>query len=109
MDRLAEERIDDFKRARRCQIRLVGYVCSPRALERRPPGVAVLPVKARPGVTRTNSQAAPRLPEPIRHPAAGLAGAAENRSEEHTSELQSHSDLVCRLLLDKTKLHPLDM
>src|SRR4030095_10372697 len=23
------------------------------------------------------------------------------RSEEHTSELQSHSDLVCRLLLDK--------
>src|SRR5260221_4975836 len=25
------------------------------------------------------------------------------RSEEHTSELQSHSDLVCRLLLDKTK------
>src|SRR5260221_6866362 len=24
-----------------------------------------------------------------------------NRSEEHTSELQSHSDLVCRLLLDK--------
>src|SRR5260221_2938643 len=24
------------------------------------------------------------------------------RSEEHTSELQSHSDLVCRLLLEKT-------
>src|SRR5438034_7716932 len=27
----------------------------------------------------------------------------EERSEEHTSELQSHSDLVCRLLLEKKK------
>src|SRR5438034_1715815 len=27
----------------------------------------------------------------------------ECRSEEHTSELQSHSDLVCRLLLEKKK------
>src|SRR5947207_10936652 len=26
---------------------------------------------------------------------------ATQRSEEHTSELQSHSDLVCRLLLEK--------
>src|SRR5438034_5686683 len=28
---------------------------------------------------------------------------ARARSEEHTSELQSHSDLVCRLLLEKKK------
>src|SRR5438132_4632290 len=28
---------------------------------------------------------------------------AHQRSEEHTSELQSHSDLVCRLLLEKKK------
>src|SRR2546421_7876694 len=28
---------------------------------------------------------------------------AEHRSEEHTSELQSRSDLVCRLLLEKKK------
>src|SRR5438034_5418617 len=28
---------------------------------------------------------------------------ASSRSEEHTSELQSHSDLVCRLLLEKKK------
>src|SRR5437588_1410886 len=28
------------------------------------------------------------------------------RSEEHTSELQSHSDLVCRLLLEKKKDKP---
>src|SRR5438034_8481865 len=27
------------------------------------------------------------------------------RSEEHTSELQSHSDLVCRLLLEKKNKH----
>src|SRR5438132_6416685 len=34
-----------------------------------------------------------------RHPHA----TARTRSEEHTSELQSHSDLVCRLLLEKKK------
>src|SRR5260221_8425583 len=32
----------------------------------------------------------------------GLDGKLK-RSEEHTSELQSHSDLVCRLLLEKKK------
>src|SRR5206468_12743126 len=31
------------------------------------------------------------------------AGARQDRSEEHTSELQSRSDLVCRLLLEKKK------
>src|SRR5438034_4680139 len=39
-----------------------------------------------------------------RHPRFGAAGAIrheQRRSEEHTSELQSHSDLVCRLLLEK--------
>src|SRR5260370_9075106 len=29
---------------------------------------------------------------------------ASNRSEEHTSELQSHLNLVCRLLLEKKKI-----
>src|SRR5437773_9270443 len=34
--------------------------------------------------------------------------APRERSEEHTSELQSHHDLVCRLLLEKKKkpTHP---
>src|SRR5437868_8845101 len=32
------------------------------------------------------------------------ANAAKRRSEEHTSELQSRFDLVCRLLLEKKKL-----
>src|SRR5437667_795466 len=31
------------------------------------------------------------------------AGCSHQRSEEHTSELQSHHDLVCRLLLEKKK------
>src|SRR5690242_21317796 len=34
------------------------------------------------------------------------ARTAEARSEEHTSELQSHVNLVCRLLLEKKKTHP---
>src|SRR6202012_6249063 len=33
-----------------------------------------------------------------------LTALAEVRSEEHTAELQSHSDLVCHLLLEKKNL-----
>src|SRR2546430_2902434 len=33
-------------------------------------------------------------------------GRAIKRSEEHTSELQSQSNLVCRLLLEKKNKHP---
>src|SRR5437588_8357823 len=43
---------------------------------------------------RAADQAGPRLDHRPR---------AFGRSEEHTSELQSHSDLVCRLLLEKKK------
>src|SRR5438034_8181334 len=39
----------------------------------------------------------PALASPIGSP----RGTHGSRSEEHTSELQSHSDLVCRLLLEK--------
>src|SRR2546428_5852178 len=41
----------------------------------------------------------------LRHQAICVASAGNdaNRSEEHTSELQSRSDLVCRLLLEKKK------
>src|SRR2546428_4451426 len=35
----------------------------------------------------------------------GRKGHVVVRSEEHTSELQSRSDLVCRLLLEKKKTH----
>src|SRR6266536_6561232 len=44
---------------------------------------------------------------PARPPTSGCGGrpgsAARGRSEEHTSELQSRVDLVCRLLLEKKK------
>src|SRR5438874_9903188 len=36
----------------------------------------------------------------------GLVAMLKNRSEEHTSELQSRRDLVCRLLLEKKKIKP---
>src|SRR5438034_8139123 len=39
----------------------------------------------------------------FRHPHALDTLGPRLRSEEHTSELQSHSDLVCRLLLEKKK------
>src|SRR5260370_30274438 len=48
----------------------------------------------------------PALPRRNRH-CVGLAvpqrGSETLRSEEHTSELQSHLNLVCRLLLEKKK------
>src|SRR5438132_11227240 len=46
-----------------------------------------------------------RAPRGSRMPSKRAAGSRSTteRSEEHTSELQSHSDLVCRLLLEKKK------
>src|SRR5260370_29996752 len=40
---------------------------------------------------------------PVRGLAAARGGGKQARSEEHTSELQSHLNLVCRLLLEKKK------
>src|SRR5256885_8750912 len=42
------------------------------------------------------------------HAAAGAHKALEARSEEHTSELQSPCNLVCRLLLEKKKYQSID-
>src|SRR5438132_9783582 len=61
-------------------------------------------------VRRSGARARPFISSMLTVPAGtvsielmkGLARAPE-RSEEHTSELQSHSDLVCRLLLEKKK------
>src|SRR5260370_22826789 len=49
------------------------------------------------GTVRGNMRPSPvlRPEQPLRNP----------RSEEHTSELQSHLNLVCRLLLEKKKNH----
>src|SRR2546427_1386295 len=54
-------------------------------------------------------RAHPSPPRPVHpeldqvHVAADVA--RDHRSEEHTSELQSQSNLVCRLLLEKKKKH----
>src|SRR2546430_5097757 len=48
------------------------------------------------GANLTNGLVAARLPHRDRKP-------LRSRSEEHTSELQSQSNLVCRLLLEKKK------
>src|SRR5260221_8712932 len=61
-------------------------------------------------VTRNPSRSSARYPStgPLSTTPPGSAGVPPAprrcRSEEHTSELQSHSDLVCRLLLEKKKL-----
>src|SRR2546421_5545551 len=50
----------------------------------------------------------PALQARVGNDECGLEEAEDDpqRSEEHTSELQSRSDLVCRLLLEKKKLYP---
>src|SRR5438132_7646995 len=48
-------------------------------------------------VSGSRASSSSRAPTP-RAPSASIR---RRRSEEHTSELQSHSDLVCRLLLEK--------
>src|SRR5260221_1803336 len=75
---------------------------------RRPPRSTLFPYTTlfRSGRLRLRGRAHPRSTQadeafalrtrPVRVVAPG-------RSEEHTSELQSHSDLVCRLLLEKKK------
>src|SRR2546427_6952293 len=50
---------------------------------------------------RTRHQRGPSAPS--RRGAGLWAARAVERSEEHTSELQSQSNLVCRLLLEKKK------
>src|SRR5260370_26282873 len=50
--------------------------------------------------SRAAAEAARRLPRDFRR---WPGSRARRRSEEHTSELQSHLNLVCRLLLEKKK------
>src|SRR2546430_8199250 len=47
----------------------------------------------------------PSHPDHLARDVLGRIGGQEGRSEEHTSELQSQSNLVCRLLLEKKKNH----
>src|SRR5260370_35815078 len=63
---------------------------------RRPPRSTLFPY-----TTLFRSHSIPRSRAPASSPPASPAH--RPRSEEHTSELQSHLNLVCRLLLEKKK------
>src|SRR5688572_32148183 len=65
---------------------------------RRPPRSTLFPYTT----LFRSSCAATATPIPISLRPASTNGTAQ-RSEEHTSELQSQSNLVCRLLLEKKK------
>src|SRR5260221_6020651 len=69
---------------------------------RRPPRSTLFPYTT---LFRSLPAVAPLVPVPallLRRPGhARHRAGLRTRSEEHTSELQSHSDLVCRLLLEK--------
>src|SRR5438094_2504147 len=70
---------------------------------RRPPRSTLFPYTT---LFRSRSRQAHALPRGVRVRRArprGLHEKAAARSEEHTSELQSPYDLVCRLLLEKKK------
>src|SRR5437667_2992396 len=75
---------------------------------RRPPRSTLFPYTT---LFRSQSRSAcprARFPSPACDPTARAtvrraSSLATLRSEEHTSELQSHHDLVCRLLLEKKK------
>src|SRR2546427_6476348 len=76
---------------------------------RRPPRSTLFPYTTlfRSGLGAGASAGRHRRPG-VRRPAADRGAAARaargvRRSEEHTSELQSQSNLVCRLLLEKKK------
>src|SRR3712207_8740631 len=60
-----------------------------------------LPTTPRP-VRRERAEVRVQRGEPPLH--ASVLASRRNRSEEHTSELQSRQYLVCRLLLEKKKL-----
>src|SRR5260221_8852690 len=75
---------------------------------RRPPRSTLFPyttLSRSPASAPWRSPADPRPPRRSRTPWRGRRCRPRSRSEEHTSELQSHSDLVCRLLLEKKKKH----
>src|SRR3712207_7887268 len=58
---------------------------------------------ARPSAAKQSAAKASKKPAPAKSAASGKAGGKAQRSEEHTSELQSRQYLVCRLLLEKKK------
>src|SRR3989441_8885171 len=74
---------------------------SPRGSQRARPRHALL--SAGDGRAHDRASAAGAARPPLGRARPGIAGSGEERSEEHTSELQSLAYLVCRLLLEKKK------
>src|SRR5438034_7711583 len=75
-----------------------------RPTYRQPPGRRILRHSSRRVAPAYSSSRVTQSNVPSRYGSVrgvAQAGATFARSEEHTSELQSHSDLVCRLLLEK--------
>src|SRR2546427_3864093 len=72
---------------------------------RRPPRSTLFPYTTlfRSDVVPLRRRLPASQPARTKHMRSGPAKRAHNRSEEHTSELQSQSNLVCRLLLEKKK------
>src|SRR2546430_9222420 len=70
---------------------------------RRPPRSTLFPYTTLFRSHRSPTPAPGLAGSPCGNPAAADRRAADGRSEEHTSELQSQSNLVCRLLLEKKK------
>src|SRR5690348_17781559 len=73
---------------------------------RRPPRSTLFPYTTlfrSPLALKSSVRFAWRVKTPVRRKTAAASGATTNRSEEHTSELQSPVHLVCRLLLEKKK------
>src|SRR5438034_4714814 len=77
---------------------------------RRPPRSTLFPYTTLfRSVLRVKARGHRDLATVVGYTAAISAGEWITRSEEHTSELQSHSDLVCRLLLEKKKENTLEV
>src|SRR3989304_8022890 len=72
------------------------FVCFFFLMIRRPPRSTLFPYTT---LFRSPARGAARRADDAADPRRGL----ERRSEEHTSELQSRLQLVCRLLLEKKK------
>src|SRR5437588_7730800 len=70
---------------------------------RRPPRSTLFPTRRSSDLPRQAAPCASAGPSRRRPTASPKGRDGPARSEEHTSELQSHSDLVCRLLLEKKK------
>src|SRR5438132_13565669 len=80
-----------------------GYFCF-FLMIRRPPRSTLFPYTT---LFRSGEsvQRSARDPQPVADPRDQCGRDSSPRSEEHTSELQSHSDLVCRLLLEKKNIN----